>query len=205
MGMNGGGTSPVTAHVHTNASGQGGALNTTTLIGAVTLDSRLIWDLIETYEASIAEGSKTFTFTEITFDDDSELVLVMDGAVTASLALEIAVNGDTTTNYFTDGRRISAGTETIIDINSAEFWTVASTSILGIANQNFFGNIRFMRSKALTLDRPNMISEFIGAGQEQVSCQLTSVETGISSIEVNTSTSTWGIGTRFSLYRVRRP
>lgn len=32
MGFNGGGTSPVTAHLHTGAAGQGGSLDGTTLL-----------------------------------------------------------------------------------------------------------------------------------------------------------------------------
>ncbi len=85
------------------------------------------------YEAASAEASKNFNFTAVDFDDDSHVRLVIDCHATLINALRIQLNS-VTSGYSYDGRRISAGTETLIDGNSQSGVEVASTSLLVSVN-----------------------------------------------------------------------
>ncbi len=160
------------------------------------------WELIETHEALIPESTFTFSFPAIDFDDDSELVLVIDIGSTVALNLQLAINGISTLLYFTDGRRIKGGVETLIDLNQTSFQISSSSILFATA----FITVQIGLSKAGTNDRPMIFTTASGgnAGNEVTNGALASVTASISSLEVKTTTSTWRTGTRMSLYRVRR-
>lgn len=163
-----------------------------------------VWSAIETYEASIAEASHVFSFPAIDFDDDSLLVLTFDGAATASTNLQIRING-IATSYNIDGSRIGLGVETLIDLNGAVAGQLASSNLFGGA-ANTVGVVCWISiGKAGTDDRPTMrsVAAIAGIMEHQSSANLAAVAS-VTSIEVRTSSSSWRIGSRATLYRVSR-
>jgi len=166
-----------------------------------------VLSVIETYEASIAEGSHTFTFAGIDFDDDSELLLVYDLSATAAFSLLMRINGITALSYFVDGRRITGGAETLIDLNSLGSGQLQSSTIINGANSGATGRVKIGLIKAGTNDKPTWSAEGSGsalAGGEVYSGLLFVNMASITSIRIFTSTSTWQIGTRMTLYRLAR-
>jgi len=178
----------------------GGGVSVPTVIPTVHF-----WALLGDYEAAIAEGSHVFNFPAIDFDDDSKLVLVVDGNASAALDLQLRINTLATAIYFTDGRKIAGGVETLIDLNGQTFIRLLG----GIAiNQDFAGicEILLPKAGAGANDQPHTISTF-GSGlpeQDQVLGLMTTSQASITDVEVLTSTSTWPAGTRMTLYRVQR-
>lgn len=166
-----------------------------------------LWTVIEDYEATIAESSHTFTINPvIDFDDDSMLVLVIDGAPTAALAMECRANGISTANYMFDGSRFAAGAETIIGVDNQTEWDIASTTQVGGADFQIIVIFQIAKAGASSLDRCNFKSDAYRVGfYEHVGGGLNvGSQTDFDEILVQTSTSTWAIGTRMTLYRVRR-
>ena len=169
-------------------------------------DAAGILSVIETYEASVAEAAKTFTFTAVDFDDDSELLLVMDFNVAGAGVLSMAYNGITGTAYAIDGRAIKAGVETLIDLNAQAAIQIASSALLTDAEDEAFLIVHIGLSKAsATIKR---IISFCEANGPQQSYEATAghnntTSTSISSIEI-TSTVNWNIGSRMTLYKLAR-
>ncbi len=161
------------------------------------------YKLIETYKATGAEASKTFTFTAKDFDTTSELQLILDGETTAALVLQITINGSTNSKYRYTGSQIIGTTETLVNATADAALQICPTAIINAVRQ-FFGVIHI----GLTTGGSNFpqihghmasISRYY-----DFSADLNEAHTNISSIEVITSTSTWKIGTRLSLYEVTR-
>ena len=165
-----------------------------------------IWSVLGDYEATSAESSHTFSFTAITFDDDSHLVLVIDGSCTLLLDLGVRVNA-ATTGYYGEGRRIVAGAEQLLDENDQTMAIVASDAMFGAVNQGATCIVKIMLSKSGNQDRPVMFAETFSSAisESEVTGWLQNTGTAnITDIIVRTSTSTWQIGTRITLFRVRR-
>jgi len=167
----------------------------------------VLWTVLGDYEAIIAEASHNFNFTAVDFDDDSELLLVFDGFSTASFILNLEING-IVTGYFIDGRRISVGTETIIDINNAVGFQIASASVFSSAESSAGIVVHITLSKGTALGkRPTVVSLCNGGTvtiNEVEGGTLNSQVASITDINIKTSTSTWGIGTRITLYKLAR-
>ncbi len=160
---------------------------------------------IESYEASSAEATHTFTFTAIDFDDVSHLLLVIDGSTTAAQQLLLVFNADTSSLYYTDGTSTTGGAETLLDINAAASGEIFSASELYAANQYYLAYIIIGINKGATLDAPTAIinGSVYGRARQSIT-RLHADHADISSIEIKTSTSTWKIGTRMTLYKVAR-
>lgn len=164
-------------------------------------------EVLGDYEAASAESSHNFNFTAVDFDDDSELILIIDIGVTGALNLQIRINGDAGNNYFMDGRRISGGSETILDQNSTSEPQIASSTLLSTANREAFIVVHIGLAKAGDLDRTAIIydTQAIGnAMNEAGGIQNTTARSSITDVLVRTSTNTWQIGTRMTLYKVPR-
>jgi len=162
-----------------------------------------LWTVLGDYEAAAPEASHNFNFPAITFDDDSMLVLEYDLAPTAVFSLLMRINTNATANYFVDGRRINGGTETLIDLNSQNTIELINTAItstlVGLA-----GRVNIYLGKGATTDRPFIDGIGGSSGQQVIRGQLSNDEVSITDIEIRTSTSTWKIGGRATLYRVSR-
>ena len=168
--------------------------------------SPALWTVLGDYEASIAEGTISFTFTAVDFDDDAYLLLVIDLAPTASFNLLVSVNNVKTANYSSDGRRITGGVETLLDINTAAGWQVASSTLVDDSGANIFGIVEIGLTKGAANDQPMFNCRFqsVGAKNEVLGGMRNTDATSISRVDIDTSTSTWRIGTRMTLYKVAR-
>ena len=165
-----------------------------------------LWSVLGDYEATSAEASHNFNFTAVDFDDDSYLLLAVDGIATASFDLRIQFNTATTSNYFFDGRTIIAGTETLIDENTQTSAELASTGLITGADSIFGGAVKIFLGKGAATDMIVAVTEFqSNQPGNQVGGILFNVDTSsITDVTIITSTSTWKIGTRMTLYRVAR-
>lgn len=172
-----------------------------------TIPTVHLWDRLGDYEAAIAEASHVFNFAAIDFDDDSILILVIDGSATLALALQLRINTIATASYNTDGYFIRAGAQTLIDLNGQTTIEIGSATIINGVNRSFFGEVKIGLNKSGTLDRPKTLSSLgtdSGSGTQVVNGLLDSAEASLTDIEVRTSVSTWQIGTRMTLYRIQR-
>jgi len=165
------------------------------------------WSVLDTtYEASIAESTHTFTFAAIDFDDDSMLVLVVDGIATlTTMELAIQIGGDTTANYYSDGFQIESGTETIIDINAQTSARILPATLVR-ADRVFAGVMNFYLEKGATgNNEPQTTGMMTGiGGMYNVKSQLIADVSSIASVTILAPVSSWKIGTRFTLYKVSR-
>jgi len=205
MGFGGGGGTGLTgAHVHSAAAGQGGALSNATLLNAPTLISQIKWDLIETYEAAVAESSHVFSFAAIDFDADSFLVITIDGVATATFILQMRFNTIATANYDTHGSSIIGVVQTFINsVNQTSFELMSSADV--IANRLINGMSKIFLEKGSTgLNWPSCINDYGSSPAIHSQGLLTTDTASLTDIEILTSTSTWKIGTRITLYRVNR-
>ena len=163
-----------------------------------------LWTVLEDYEAGSAESSHSFSFSAVDFDDDAELVLIIDGVSTLALNLLLRMNNITTSNYFYDGRRITGGAETLLDTNTATSITIATNTLLDEANATMFIIIHINLSKgASSIDYPAIHCNAYGSRtvEEKISGIINTDQTSISDIDILTSTSSWKIGTRMTFTR----
>ena len=185
----------------------GGVTKLHTLDSSGTENSFGLWTVIGDHEATTAESSHNFNFTAVDFDDDSHLVLIIDIASTAALALRLRLNSVTTGDYDMDGRRITGGAETLLDQNSAAFHEIASATLLSGAGKASVLVIQIGLGKAGGGDRPQVHSHASSTAStvdELLSGQLNIAQTDLTDVTVLTSTSTWILGTRMTLYKVAR-
>lgn len=162
-----------------------------------------IWSVLGDYEAAIAEASHEFDITDVDFDDDSTVVVVIDGTNTASLNLLLRVNQNATNSYFLDGSRITGGAQTILDNNGVSAFTIIE---LTAADRKINAIVWIGATKGGTTDR----IQFMCSAIDQVpritySGGILNVDLEtLTHIEILTSTSTWKIGTRITVYKVAR-
>lgn len=158
------------------------------------------------YIAPAPESSHVFNFAAVDYDDDSIIVIDFDLTATLQFALGLRINGVAGNNYFTDGRRISAGVETIIDLNSQNTIQIGSTSIFLGADNGAGGRIMIFLNRSGGLRRPFVVSTIGGniGGNEQISGHINQNQATISSVELLTSASTWQTNGRITVYKRAR-
>lgn len=163
-------------------------------------------EVIETYEATVAEDEHTFTFAAVDFDDVSKLMLVADLAAVALLSLQMQINGDVSTNYSTSGRRISGG-EVLINLTSQDSMQLATSTAFSGGNRGGQVNVDIGLHKGGASTRPTANSTVVGAvgtDQEVLGSALAVNTSSISSLRVFTSGNNWNIGARMTLYKLSR-
>jgi len=209
MGMGGGGAGgAITAHVHDNNAGQGGPLSDLSLLNTDLIIDLHKYELLHNYEASVAEATHTFTpASALDFDTYSEIRVIFDGITTASLALELIVNGERGINdYIGTGKRFAiTPTETLISENAPQ-WTLATTTMLSGVNNAFFGEITLGANSTGGANDLLINSRFntVGISEEKTGGNQTDTIDEITSILIETSTSTWVIGTKMTVYGIKR-
>jgi len=167
------------------------------------------WELIEEFEViGVSQNSKTFTLSPaIDFDDVSMLVLISDFSLTAgSGAFTFIVNG-ITNGWFSDGRRILGGVETIIDVNGGSFTRLVTDLLLTSNNvpAHLIAYIQLNKGGANTRVGIQSFANGVGVnGNEVLSHTNTNNITSISSIKVTGRIRNFDVGTRMSLYKVKR-
>jgi len=174
-------------------------------VGAGAPPSTVFWQLVERHEAVGAESTFTFSFTADDMDDTSCYVLILDLTTSGALALQCQTNGHTTAQYFIESLRTGAGATTIIDINSAnEAQLVDNTALIG-ANAIVLGMIVFGLGKGATNNLVSAQWNLTGNGFLITgSFRDNNNSDDLNEILIKTSTSTWKIGTRMTLYKVTK-
>jgi len=169
------------------------------------VDGLISMVILGTHEALIAESSHTFSFPAIDFDSISHLVLEIDGSATAALAIQVRINA-LATNYNNQGRRIAAGVETFINTVAQTAWTVATNLLITGATSGFNIICKIISFKGSPDNQPAIFADATGpvhANETMVGSQGAST-TSITDVVIRTSVSSWRIGTRMTLYSVRR-
>jgi len=180
--------------------------------GGAAAPATEVLSVIETYETPAAPPEAIHTFNiapAIDFDDDSKLILVLDGSITAIGQIAITVNGIVTGTYNADGRRITGGVETLLDSNGNTQFQPTDVTQLGAVNEPVFLIVEIVLNKSGTADRVHFLSESYGSVQT-VSKRFDGTNTtniaSLASIELRSSAgaSDFAPGTRATLYRLRR-
>ena len=165
-----------------------------------------VWKVLDNFLA-IARGSvATLSFPEITFEDDSMIVLVIDIETTLVNNLTLKINNDAASFYSYDGRFIKNNAETLIDVNTNGLFTFCSVNTLAVAGDKAFCVLHIGMSKDGTNIRTLIESRCAGSNftNEQLTCIFAKDLTGISSLRITAANNDWEIGTRMTAYKVRR-
>jgi len=168
--------------------------------------SKGTYELLDSYEATGVAATITLSWPAIDFNNVSYLELIFDGSVTLNLGLEVIFNGDTGTDYVQDGRQIRGGTETLLDLSGLAHWILLPDEHIDAVDDTFFGTMKLGITKGGNKQNVHVLinstansGSFITAGKN-----TDDTITSISSITVTTSTSTWQVGTRMAVYKVKK-
>jgi len=205
MGMGGGsGASGTIAHVHDNASGQGGPLSSLTLVGTDLLNEITPYRVIDDHIATTTESSFVFApSTPIDFDTVSEVRIYFDGDTTANLDLLFRINDLSGANYMWSGFDCSTGTYTGVTAFSQ-----TSAEIENALDADFKGFLTIQKSNASSDNEFGGMSYLMRNANarffREENWSHTSSLTTLSQVEIFTSTSTWEADTRFTVYQLNR-
>jgi len=168
-----------------------------------------IWKVIESFEfLDSLQGSKTFNFTPIDFDNDSMLALEIDMSPTSNDNLDIIINGITSGVYFQDGSVITTfpTAETIIDINSANNFRFTGI-VESFRAQHFILYFQLNKAGTSTFVSAQLnairLSALSGGRSYKTTGKINQNITSISSITVSLG-AFFIVGSRMSLYKVSR-
>jgi len=157
--------------------------------------------VVETYEATSAESTHTFTITSDDFTDTAQYILSLDGMTSASMTLQMQFNGVSTSNYDDSGRTIDNGVETLINRNNQTF-----SIILPTINASFAFNVIIQYSDTDGSDNylwANSVGVNGGSASIVLAHILETAQTDINEIKI-TGSSNWRVGTRMTLYKLAR-
>jgi len=170
------------------------------------------WEVIGNFERkTIPEPASIATFNlspAIDFDKVSMLVLEFDGSFAGTTNVLLSING-INSNYSIYGRRIKGGIETLIQFTNQAFETIASNNLV-TANNDILHSIVYMTlNKAPTFKEVGFQVFSNGLtvnGNEILSGALNFVAglTEINKVVVQISSGGWNVGTRITLYKVKR-
>jgi len=201
----GGGSGQITAHVHDNNAGQGGSLTDASLMNSALITenfNRL--ESIAQHTALGTEAIHTFDFSADPLDlvgKYSAIVIIISGETTASLQLELKING-TTTLYSINGTQSDSGTISGIARQSQAQWAILETALLD-TGRRFMGHVMIKLTDPTDDLCINGQMLAIGEGLYNFGGAQTTDTTEINEIIIETSTSTWLAGTRFNVYGIR--
>ncbi len=162
--------------------------------------------LLDSHEATGTESSYTFTpATPFTNTEYSQIIVIITGRSTASLAIEMVINA-LTTKYYSEKVQISSGTLSGVSHANLSEWELCPTTIITTSSM-------FSIRVEIHIPDASMTSEKLeghvrATGQVQIIQQGgilndNSNENDISSIKVQTSTSTWATGTTIHTYGLK--
>ncbi len=167
--------------------------------------ARSQWQLIENYKSLGTGTTKTFTFPAIDFTRISHLVLIVTGGTTAALELRLQFEGDTTSAYYYDGRRMVGGAETLLAVDAEEYLVLLSAILNDAANRaNFIEAHITIPTTGLQYPSASIHSSCSGAtgGNEETQGFLAVGKSSLSNITISVSTSSWLDGFQMTLYKV---
>jgi len=162
------------------------------------------WQLIETYKAPLAANNYTFSFSAITPDDASALVLVYSMAATAALNLQLVV--ENIANNETNWIRIDSAAVTALQLTAQTQQQIcSSTSLSGL--DNTANGLVYIQKPDTGTQRPTIT--FQNSSQNSGAVEIggglcVGTSASFTDIEIKTSTSTWKADSIFSLYKILR-
>jgi len=164
-------------------------------------------ELLDNHEAASAESTYTFTpGTALSVDDYSMIMVVIGMENTAAFALQAVINAIAGSNNSSDGFRSDGSTLTDITLAATTQLQIASTSIFGGGTNQGFGVIEIYLDDSLSNDI-NVLSRIGNTGNgrmEYMNGWIVANATTITSITLQTSTSTWRAGGKITTYGLRR-
>lgn len=157
--------------------------------------------LLGKHTAVVAESTFTFNFADVDLANKySEIVIKIHGTATASLALQMKING-TSSGYYADGLKDLVGTLTGVNFSATTQHEIIGTNIITGAN-NFKARIILSIENA----QANILSEggVGGNGMTKLQGLVGLLVNLLNSLTIQTSTSTWSILTTIEVYGVRK-
>jgi len=173
--------------------------------GAGAAPAAVIYEMLDAHEAAGVESTYTFTpasaLSGATF---SEIIIMLYLDPTAALALELQLNASVL-NYHSEGFRITAGVETLLDDNALAFWNIASATLMSGASKTCVIEVRLGLPDP-TLSRKRL-SGFASASSEQAAWEerglLANFTTDtITDLIWTASASSWKAGSKIMTYGV---
>jgi hypothetical protein len=155
--------------------------------------------------ARVAESSHTFKLFPIDPKKYSKIILEWSLEATASLSLELKLNAITSAYYISGNSNIGTTTANIDDPNTSEWILADSSLILDIASREASGKVELFVRNLSPINFIYGISEAVGAtrGSELRGLSTNIGTPKIEDIILETSTSTWKIGSRFNVYGIK--
>ncbi len=157
------------------------------------------WQRIHNQKTTGALGTIDIAIPSTDFDTYSEIIIFIDATSTAALELRLALN-TVVTNYYHSGTSIDAGTETLESGGAIAYWPIATTAIFAGANEAGSIEIHIKHNIRAAITWQASGSQTYEA---QTGMQTADIDP-ITSIEIDTSTSTLVAGARVTVYRVAR-
>ncbi len=161
--------------------------------------------LVEKKELTSTATAVTFTLPYAdNFDKTSYYELVIVGGVTAALSTYLNFNGNTDSQYYTDGADFGTGATTYQDVNTGSTGVLIDTGFTDTGREIYCIS-QITLTKGLTLDRiiaSSRTATSQGIGINRI--QLNVDQTSLTSLELTVSTSSWMSGSKFTLYRINK-
>ncbi len=161
--------------------------------------------LLDDHEATGTEAIYTFTKT-LTTDDYSAIEIYITGLTSATLALEMVLNGSESTNNYSYGLYCTASAIATLAKTGADAMTLLSATSLS-STDPFTGKIIITLEDQDAAYNVSAYSVFQAANNNRSESMFHTNNqnlTSITSITIQTSTSTWTSGTRILIYGVQR-
>jgi len=168
---------------------------------------------LDDHTAGGVESSYTFTpGTALDFDTYSTIKVVVAGEATGAFALQMVLNGSATSTYNTGGETVTtAGARTGVGDAATAQATILSTTCIGAAGRDFEVTIEFNEQGTSYTGMTKHYPTWRSAGQcgdagiyEDRGGSKNTVMRTLSSIKLQTSTSTWKQNTHIITYGVLR-
>ena len=159
--------------------------------------------LLAKYKCEIAESTKTFNFADILDSKFSEIIVKINGEMTASAQLQMTINGNGA-NYLQLGNRSVGGTNTAINITTGAVLAIASVTILSGAT-TFYTETKIQKDEAGIWSGGWSEAQGFSVGSEYSGWNNSVASTTkLTALVISTSTSTWKVGTTIEIYGVRK-
>lgn len=162
--------------------------------------------LLGRYIARKAEGTKTFDLADIIENGKySEIIVKITGRATLAFALQMQLNGVTSTTYDLEQLKVIGATVTGVSLGVQTSVELASTSLINTANRRFATEVSIRHS--LTQTRFDGLYKSVGntVGFETGAFGTSFSSVGkLTGITIKTSTSTWLVNTKIEVYGVKK-
>jgi len=163
------------------------------------------WEILDFHEAASAESTYTFTpASPLSVDDYSAIAIFIDGETTASLILQLVINGLTTGNATRGFRTTGSGIVHISLLSQAQLQLLSSVAIASSYQIQGYCYVSIIDIGSKDVAAQSWFHATNNLNQEFYSHNVGATETTYISFQIKTSTSTWKIGTKITIYGIKR-